>query len=222
MNKKIWQRFEELENQIKNVESTKFSRQRNIGRTIYTYYYIDNEIYFQWKVQVKDLLVNITNNNSEYYKEFLDIDSKEKTNFSVFEGMKAIFLALKHDYEKGYLTSIKTLIQAEVFETQLEQAEELLTSGYILASAVITGVVLETGIREICTRENISHGKLDKMNAELAKKGIYTKLQQKRITALADIRNSAAHGKQDAFTKDDVSKMIREVEDFLAKYLDDL
>ena len=136
--------------------------------------------------------------------------------------MYSIFIAFKHDYEKGYLTSIKTLIQAEVFETQLEQAEELLTSGYILASAVITGVVLETGIREICTRENISHGKLDKMNAELAKKGIYTKLQQKRITALADIRNSAAHGKQDAFTKDDVSKMIREVEDFLAKYLDNV
>ena len=141
--------------------------------------------------------------------------------FSTFQEIKLIFLAFKDDYEKGYLSSIKTLIQAEVFENQLEQSEELLKSGYILASAVIAGVVLETGIREICTRENISHGKLDKMNADLAKAGIYNKLQQKRITALADIRNSAAHGKESKFSSEDVTMMIRDIENFLAKYLED-
>ena len=60
------------------------------------------------------------------------------------------------------------------------------------------------------------------MNADLAKKGIYNKLQQKRITTLADIRNSAAHGKEDEFTHDDVNNMIREVEQFLANYLDEI
>ena len=36
--------------------------------------------------------------------------------------------------------------------------------------------------------------KLGTMNAGLAKQGVYNKLTQKRITALADIRNKAAHG----------------------------
>lgn len=113
------------------------------------------------------------------------------------------------------------MVQSEVFDNELEQAEELLKSGYHAAAAVIAGVVLETGLRELCTRQGIDHGKLEKMNADLAKAGVYNKLQLKRITALADIRNSAAHGKPDEFTKEDVKMMIRDVEQFLANQLDE-
>ena len=54
------------------------------------------------------------------------------------------------------------------------------------------------------------------MNAELVKAGVYNNLTQKRITALAAVRNSAAHGKLDEFTKDDVSAMIRDEQRFVA------
>ena len=111
---------------------------------------------------------------------------------------------------------MKALVQAEVFDSELEQANELLSSGYLSAAAVIAGVVLETALRELCDRGNISHSKLDKMNADLAKAGKYNTLTQKRITALAAIRNSAAHGKADEFTKQSVINMIDEVEQFLA------
>jgi hypothetical protein len=57
------------------------------------------------------------------------------------------------------------------------------------------------------------------MNADLAKAGIYTLLIQKRITALAQIRNDAAHGKPDQFTDADVKGMIADVERFIADYL---
>ena len=57
------------------------------------------------------------------------------------------------------------------------------------------------------------------MNADLAKAGVYNSLMQKRITALAAIRNSAAHGKPNEFTRDDVSAMIRDVERFVARPL---
>ncbi|WP_050766277.1 hypothetical protein [Microcystis aeruginosa] len=59
------------------------------------------------------------------------------------------------------------------------------------------------------------------MNSDLAKAGVYNKLNQKRITAIADIRNSAAHGKQNEFTVQDVSDMIKDVSRFLADYLVD-
>ncbi|HFF4507887.1 TPA: DUF4145 domain-containing protein, partial [Acinetobacter baumannii] len=41
---------------------------------------------------------------------------------------------------------------------------------------------------------------------------------QKRITALADIRNNAAHGKYDEFTIEDVERMISDIERFLLTY----
>lgn len=227
MNKKIWQRFEELENEIKNIENTQEEREQtsNFSHSPskrYTVIEIDSDLVLRWKIQVKDLIIKLVTKKSVYYKEFIEIDNSEySSEYNIFMNLKVIFLTLKTDYRKGYLSSIKTLIQAEVFENQLEQSEELLKNGYILASAVITGVVLETSIREICSRENIIHGKLDKMNSDLAKAGIYNKLQQKRITALADIRNSAAHGKENEFTKEDVGMMIRDVENFLIKHLDD-
>lgn len=125
----------------------------------------------------------------------------------------------KEDFEGGYLISLKQLVQAEVFESELEQAQELLNSGYKLASAVIAGVVLETALRDICTDNGISHGKLDTMNSQLAKSGLYSKLQQKQITAIADIRNSAAHGKPELFSEQDVRNMIRDIESFLLSYM---
>lgn len=60
--------------------------------------------------------------------------------------------------------------------------------------------------------------KLDWMNAALAKAQVYTPLTQKKITALADIRNSAAHGKWTAFTQDDVGEMLKWTTDFLEKH----
>jgi hypothetical protein len=133
--------------------------------------------------------------------------------------MRAVLAAASDDYKGGFLIAIKNLIQAEVFDSELEQAEELLDNGYKLAAAVIAGVVLETTLRDLCSREGIPHGKLDKMNADLTKAGLYNKLQQKRITALADIRNSAAHGKPEEFSEQDVTNMIRDIETFVATQL---
>ncbi|MEZ9210539.1 hypothetical protein AB6E95_23900 [Vibrio splendidus] len=220
MNFKLAQRFIELKEQMLKVEDTKHSTHSEMfGRSEY----VDDEAYLEWKVKAKNLVVKVCGEKSQHFQEFLkseEIGSYE-TNLNSYKRVKSVFLAAKEDYEGGYLTSVKTLVQSEVFESELEQAEELLKSGYHLAAAVIAGVVLETGLRELSSRQEIAHGKLDKMNAELAKAGVYNKLQQKRITALADIRNSAAHGKPEEFSKDDVKMMIRDVEQFLATQLDD-
>jgi len=130
--------------------------------------------------------------------------------------LRAVLEAAKEDYEGGYLNSLKLIVQAEVFGSELEQASELLASGYIPAAAVTAGVVLEAGLREWCVDNALPIGKLDKMNSDLAKASVYNKLVQKQITALADIRNSAAHGHYDQFSKPDVANMINEVQRILA------
>jgi hypothetical protein len=80
-------------------------------------------------------------------------------------------------------------------------------------------VVLETNLRNLCEMRGLTSGKLDKMNADLAKAGQYNSLVQKRITALAAIRNSAAHGKSTDFDDAAVQSMIEEVERLVAGWL---
>ncbi|GAM30572.1 hypothetical protein P23_1075 [Acinetobacter calcoaceticus] len=59
---------------------------------------------------------------------------------------------------------------------------------------------------------------MTQLNDDLAKVGVYNKLQQKQITALADIRNNAAHENYDQFTTEDVERMISDIERFLLNY----
>lgn len=61
--------------------------------------------------------------------------------------------------------------------------------------------------------------KIDRLNAELAKAGVYDKLIQKRITAHADIRNNADHGHFRKFSAEDVADMISWTRRFAADYL---
>lgn len=220
MNKIFKQRFDELENQAFEVEA---SRAVDHSGMFGSSEYVDDNLLLNWKIKVRDLLSKVCGENSQHFQQFEKAEDGilYATNYSIFKSLKAVFLAAKDDFERGYLSSVRTLVQAEVFDSELEQANELLSSGYSTAAAVIAGVVLETALRELCDKESIPHGKLDKMNADLAKAGVYNKLMQKRITALADIRNSAAHGKPNEFTKEDVSEMIRDVGQFLANNLVD-
>ena len=180
MNKKLAQRFNELKDQLDAIEQTKHMSEGFYGNSAY----VDEELLTSWKVKVKNLLVNVCGESSQHFIAFVKGEEycSMESNYDVKKRLGAIFYAAKEDFEGGYLSSLKQLVQAEVFESELEQAQELLDNGYKLASAVIAGVVLETALRDLCSRHNITHGKLDSMNSQLAKTGIYSKLQLKWST----------------------------------------
>jgi len=132
-----------------------------------------------------------------------------------------IVRAAKDDYEQDMLFSTRVLIEAEVFSDFLEQADHLLQRNYQGPAAVVAGAVLEDGLRKLCDRNGIAlpdKPKLDTMNADLAKAGVYNKLVQKQVTALADLRNKAAHGQWDQFTEADVVTMLQQVRSFMAQH----
>lgn len=218
MIKHLEKRFAELAEQIAQVESTK---QRKQSEYTGQYDHIDDEMFLSWCVKARNLLSNACGIESQH---FIAFDKAEKpiaysSNYDVMKRVKAVFFAAKEDFEGGYLISVKNLVQAEVFDSELEQASELLSAGYASAAAVVAGVVLETTLRNLCNEKGIPLGKLDKMNADLAKSGAYNALVQKRITALAGIRNSAAHGKVEEFAREDVVSMISEIEKFVSTAL---
>ncbi len=213
------QRFAELNQQMEVALASKRPEYNEFlgGQLIE----IESNTLLEWKVKARNLLSKACGPESEHFKEFLKHENPGtyETNLSVLETLKAIFLAAREDYEGGYMRTTRSLVQADVFGSELEQAQELRQAGYKSPAAVVAGIVLETSLRELCDRNGIAHAKLDKMNADLTKAGVYNAILQKRITALAGIRNAAAHGEPEKFTDQDVDVMIRDVERFIADHL---
>lgn len=219
MANKLTQRFAELESQLKEVQATKKSVYSSLLES--NQMQVDSTLKLAWEVKAKHLLEKACGLESQHFKHFEKAARPNSVSSSseILERMGTVFLAAKEDFEGEYLSSIRSLIQAEVFGSELEQATELLTSGYKLPAAVVAGIVLETALRELCDQNQLSHGKLSKMNEDLVKQGLYNANMAKRITALAAIRNSAAHGKPDEVSEGDVKSMIDDVDRFLSQHL---
>ncbi|MDP7800224.1 HEPN domain-containing protein [Acinetobacter baumannii] len=226
MSQKILNRFEELIKEAKSIAQHKRNKtvqRAGISKSVDYFEEPINELYLTWKVKTENLLRVACGEDSVHYQTFL----REKEN-GLYAPIKLqnsipVILAAYDDLKGGFLISFKQIVQAEVFDSELEQAKSLLENGYKNAAAVIAGVVLETAIKELCTNNGIDiylpdgkrEKKLEKLNEELTKAGIYPLTQQKKITYYADIRNNAAHGKPENFDSDEVKDMIKGVEKFL-------
>lgn len=210
-------RFGELIVQLQAVEATK----RYENSSYFPGDRVDAELLLNWRVKARNLLLASCGEDSVHYKQFVKSEEPSPYRDSWHETLqlKAVFEAAREDYEGGYLVSVRTLVQAELFDTELDQATVLLTGGYRSAAAVIAGVVLETTLRVMSLRHGVESGKLERMNADLAKAGIYTSLVQKRVTSYAGVRNAAAHGNEQEFQQADVSEMITYVARFVEEYL---
>jgi hypothetical protein len=138
-----------------------------------------------------------------------------------------IVAALRDDIKAGNMESLTELVHGELFGDFLEMAQHLLDEAYKDAAAVIAGSSLEAHLKQLCQKNNIDTEitissriepkKADLINSELTKAEAYTKLDQKNITAWLDLRNKAAHGKYEEYTKEQVSNMISGVRDFLTR-----
>jgi len=216
IDQKIVTKFDELIEAGKRVLNTRSSRS-GPGYVVIGDAAVDPEQSNQWGISCLNLLGRVFGKESDHYKKFNALFSQFDDYTPVLTA-QGILKGAKSDYENGYLFETRALIQAEVFDDFLDQAKHLFDNGYHAPAAVIAGSVLEDGLRKLCARNGItlpSKPKLDSMNSELARSGIYNVLTQKKITMLADLRNKAAHGKWDEFTADDVEHMIAQIRAFM-------
>jgi RiboL-PSP-HEPN len=219
MSRILVRRFKELEDQLSPLMPLSFGLQ--VSGLAETKQSVAEDFLLNWSVKAKNIIVKSCGEDSQHFKEFEKAQKRTSfdNTFSALRRLAAVFLAAKEDFEGGYVKSFKSLIQAEVFDDELEQATELLNSGYQSAAAVIAGTVLESTLRSQCLAQNIPLGKMDKMNSDLTKAGVYNSLVQKRITAMAAVRNSAAHGKNTDFTSSDVKSMIDDVRRYIEQHM---
>lgn len=171
-------------------------------------------------------ILDLFGNEHPYYTEFKNV-LRYQYESNINSGIE-IINNIKAEIENGWISTIKSIVSAEIFSDFLEMAEHLLKSDYKDAAAVMIGGVLEEHLRQLCIDNGIDvtyekDGKLiplkaDRMNSELAKAGIYNKLDQKGVTAQLDLRNNAAHGNYSEYDKRQVEMMYDFVFNFLTKY----
>jgi hypothetical protein len=138
--------------------------------------------------------------------------------------LHGVLIALRADYEAGFVVTLRELIHADVFGDFLESAEHLIAAGYKDAAGVIVGSVLEEHLRKLSTKAGVpivdakgGPRKADSLNADLVKAGVYNTLQQKAVTAWLGLRNHAAHGNYSQYDKAQVGALLRDVREFLIR-----
>ena len=181
---------------------------------------VKDELVHKWSTGVLNLLQRAFGENSVHYINFQEKYKLFSGYDYQFINCRGIFLSAKEDYEGGYLFNYRSLIKAELISDDvLDQAKELLESGYKDPACVLAGVALEITLKELCTQNGIDHNSLDRMNSDLCKSNQYNMAKQKQITDWADLRNKAAHGDWSSYNSDDIKDFINGVNRFIADYL---
>lgn len=198
---------------------------RNNGWPGDNFHHPETVEYIRFRTEALNLVRKTCGEDSDHYLQLRSVADNKQTAFNsyYFRECYAALEAAKRDYDDGLLFEVRLLVAAELFVDFLDQAKHLLEKGYHVPAASLAGAVLEDGLRKLSENNSIpvpSQTKIDKLNADLARKGVYSKLVQKNITAYADIRNNADHGHFDKFDPDDVEAMTKWVSRFLAEHLE--
>jgi hypothetical protein len=163
---------------------------------------------------------------SEPYYVELESITKGSEEYEAKQAL-SVLKALRLDIEADQFVTARQIVRAEIFSDYLEMASHLLGEGYKDAAAVIAGSSLEEHLRELCRISGIQtsetnkqgdlrHKKADRLNADLAKAGVYNAIRSKLVTGWLGIRNDAAHGKYDQYGDEQVNNMISGITEFIA------
>ena len=122
-----------------------------------------------------------------------------------------ILKSVKARFESS-LFDIRQLAQADLFDSELEAAAELVKHKFTRAAGALAGVVLERHLLQVCENHTIKVSKkapgIANLNSALKQASIIDVVQWRFIQHLADIRNLCDHGKKAEPTSSQVDDLI--------------
>jgi hypothetical protein len=121
-----------------------------------------------------------------------------------------IVKALQQRFQSS-LFDIKALVAADLFDNELDAAEELNAKGFHRAGGAIAGVVLEGHLAAACEQHKLStpkHSTISQLNDLLKKSNVTEVATWRFIQHLGDLRNLCDHKKSEDPTKDQIHELV--------------
>ena len=138
--------------------------------------------------------------------------------YSKFEKQLAI-LSSCQDRLDSVLSDIQGILQSEMFDDELNAAEDLLKKGHLRASGALCGVTLERHFSTVAKNHSLNVTKANPTIADFndlfKKENVYDVPTWRFIQRLGDLRNIAAHFKERDPIKDEIDELIRGVQKIL-------
>lgn len=130
------------------------------------------------------------------------------------EQQVAILDSLKNRFESS-LYDIRQLVQADLLDSELDAARELLKHKFMRAAGAVAGVVLEKHLLEVCNNHSIKiakkHPTIADLNDALKSSDVIGTAEWRFNQHLADVRNLCDHNKQKDPTSEQVDDLIQGV-----------
>lgn len=187
--------------------------------------------YQQWYTKslevVRQLIPNRLNDFIIFYKnekgKHQSYPEKDISDYLCEDGIPYQFISekvsqqvniLKSAYERieSILYEIKNIVQADVFDSEIESARYLLKSGFLRAAGAICGVVIEKHFETVCIDHNLIMKKkeptISDYNDDLKNNGVIQIEMWRFIQRMGDLRNLCDHNKKQEPTKENVADLI--------------
>ena len=117
---------------------------------------------------------------------------------------------------KSSLFDIKQLLQADLFDSELEAAKELNNKGFSRGAGAMAGVVLERHLSQVCENHKLgvkkSRPTINDFGQSLKDNEVIDLQEWRFIQHLADLRNLCDHNKEKEPGKDEINELISGVE----------
>lgn len=117
------------------------------------------------------------------------------------------------------LIDLTSILQADLFDSEVDSARALVKSGFVRASGAICGVVMEKHLGHVCDVHKITIRKkkptISDFNDKLKESDVITVPQWRFIQHLADIRNICDHAREREPSKEEVGDLISGTEKIL-------
>jgi hypothetical protein len=128
---------------------------------------------------------------------------------------RSILAAVAGRFESS-LFDIKTLVQADLFDSEIDAARELAKHGFGRSAGALAGVIVEKHLGEVCSNHAIAikktHPTISDFNDALKGGSLIDVPAWRGIQRLVDIRNLCDHSKGRDPTDDEVIELIDGVE----------
>lgn len=124
----------------------------------------------------------------------------------------AIVEAIKRRFVSS-LFDIKQLVQADLFDSELDGAKELLKNNFFRAAGAMAGVVLEGHLKQVCDNHGLpkKSGTIGVLNDTLKAAAVIDLPQTRHIQFLGDLRNKCSHKNSAEPTTEEIDDLIQGV-----------